>query len=441
MSKQETVPSQSSHFPVRTLRVEVVEGPDAGKRVTSGADRLSIGTATGNDFVLTDATVSRFHVELRASGTGALVRDLGSTNGTLSGPIRLEQATVPPGTVLKLGRTRVRVDDGETVRVELHDTDRLGDLHGRSPAIRRVMARVAKAAPSEGAVLVLGESGTGKEVVSRTIHDLSPRSTGPFATVDCGAIVPSLVSSELFGHERGAFTGADRRYAGAFERANGGTVFLDEIAELPSAVQTTLLGVLERRRFRRVGGSEELSVDVRVVAATNRDLRDAVNNGAFRLDLYYRLAVVVIEIPPLRERAEDVPILLEHFLRENDAAERMNELFPAATIEALSRLPWPGNIRELRNLVESTLAMGEMPAVAPAAIGAQEEAPSGTEDPIGRRLEAPYSQARGEVIEEFERRYLVRLMERAGGNVSRASREAAMNRSHLIELLRKHRIR
>ncbi len=419
-------------LPVRTLTVETLSGPDAGKKQVAESETLAVGTADGNDLVLTDPTVSRFHLELVAGGDGVRVEDHGSTNGTLFEGARIVRGTVPRGATLRLGNTEIRVDDGARVTVDLHEEDELAGLRGRTPVMRRLMARIERAAASDTPVLVVGESGTGKELMARALHDQGARKDQPFITVDCGALSPSLVASELFGHEKGAFTGADARHAGAFERADGGTLFLDEVGELPTALQATLLGALERRRFRRVGGREEVSVDVRVVSATHRDLRAEVNDGTFRLDLYYRLAVVVLKVPPLRERREDVPLLVEHFLREAGVDGPTNEVVPPDVMDALAGHSWPGNVRELRNVVEATLVMGEAPPL--------DEAPAGPGggDLVSRVLGHPYKQARAAILEEFERRYCENLLERADGNVSRAAREARMDRTYLIKLLAKH---
>src|SRR5688572_13229801 len=300
--------------------------------------------------------------------------------------------------------------------------------------MRRLMAQVERAAKTEAAVHVVGESGTGKELIARALHELGPRADRPFVTVDCGALSPTLVASELFGHEKGAFTGADRQHIGAFERADGGTLFLDEIGELPASLQSNLLGVLERRKLRRLGGRTDIAVDIRIVSATNRDLRSEVNRGAFRLDLYYRIAVVVLSNPPLRERPDDVALLVEHFLRDIGHVGLVESLFSQEAMKNLEAHYWPGNVRELRNLVEATVAMGEPPRLEPMI----EEAARSSNDPIGGLLGQPYGAARGALLEQFEKRYLADLVERTGGNVSRAAREARMDRSHLIDLLRRH---
>ena len=303
-----TVPIEQTGRLVRALRVEVLSGPEAGRELVSRSDSVTVGGADGNDLVLTDKTVSRFHLELRRSAGRILAIDLASTNGTRTGGALLQSgsAVVDPGTVLVLGATSLRVDDGEIVDVG-ETPARLGDLFGDSAAMRRVMGQASRVAATDVSVLVFGESGTGKELLARAIHDASPRAAEPFVTVDCGAITPSLFASELFGHERGAFTSADRQHIGAFERAQGGTVFLDEIGELPPELQAALLGALERRRIRRVGGKEEIAIDLRLVSATHRDLRALVNSSAFRLDLFYRDRRGHAAIPPLRERPEDIP--------------------------------------------------------------------------------------------------------------------------------------
>jgi DNA-binding NtrC family response regulator len=306
--------------------------------------------------------------------------------------------------------------------------------------MRRLLARVQKAAQAETAVLLVGESGTGKEVIARALHDEGARRGKPFVTVDCGSLSPALVASELFGHEKGAFTGADRQHAGAFERAHGGTLFLDEVGELPESLQPALLGVLERKKFRRVGGRAEIAVDVRVVSATHRDLRAAVNAGTFRLDLYYRLAVVVLGVPALRERAEDVPLLVEHFLREAGHDGPIENVFPPDTMSSLSQHRWPGNVRELRNVVEAALAMGETPVLEGGAAAPRvgEDLSAATPDALSAMT---YGEARARVLDDFEARYLRALHTRTGGNVSLAAREARVDRSHLIKLLKKHGIK
>jgi DNA-binding NtrC family response regulator len=424
---------------VSTLRVEVVDGPDRGKFVVGG-DVVSVGTARDNALPVADFTVSRYHLDVTVKPGGILVSDLGSTNGTYIGAVRIERAIVPPGTLLKLGGTTIRFDDAVRQPVPAPAAGARRELVGMlavSPQMLRLFADIERIAASPTSVLIVGESGTGKERVAQALHARSQRAGAPLMTIDCGALSSSLLASELFGHERGAFTGADRQHRGAFERAADGTVFLDEIGELPGADQSALLGVLERRRFRRVGGSAELEVDARVIAATNRDLRAEVNNGRFRQDLYHRLAVVVLRLAPLRERREDVPLLVEHFARELGAEGSLESLFGADQLARWQKHPWPGNVRELRNAVEAALVVGPQAAGDPG-LGFAPGVPApglavADDQPI-----LPYKDQRAAVVRDFEHGYLVRLMAQAGGNVSQAARIAKMDRSHLIDLLHRH---
>ncbi len=402
---------------VTTLGVDVVAGPDLGKQATG--ETVSIGTAPGNALALADFTVSRFHLEAAIVAGGVAVRDLGSTNGTFVGSVRIQQAVVPLGAPVTFGGTTVQFRDAGRRSVPApHSAQGYEGMIARAPAMLKLFEDVERVAASNASVLIVGESGTGKERVAAALHARSGRQAQPLVTIDCGALASMLIASELFGHERGAFTGADRMHAGAFERAGAGTVFLDELGELPAADQAALLGVLERRRFRRVGGTKEIEVAARVIAATNRDLRSEVNAGRFRADLYHRLAVVTVRLPALRERPEDILPLVAYFARELGAAEPMETLFPLPLLTHWEQHPWPGNVRELRNAVEAALVIGPPPSE-PASV------PS-------------YKDARASVVASFEVDYLRRLLAAAGGNVSQASRIAKMDRSHLIDLLHRH---
>jgi DNA-binding NtrC family response regulator len=443
VTDQATVPHRITGVPLRTLRVEVVEGPDRGRSFSAQSDLVTIGSAPGNDLVLADDTVSRYHLELRRREDRILLRDLDSTNGTEFGGVLLNQASVLPGIKLRVGKTVITVADGETLTVELHDEDNLGELRGRSPEMRALMAQVRRVARTDASVLLMGETGTGKEVFARAVHECSSRSEQAFETVDCGSLLPTLIASELFGHEKGAFTGAERQHIGAFERAHGGTIFLDEIGELPSSLQPVLLGALERRQFRRVGGTKPIPVDVRLVAATNRDLRQEVNSGAFRADLYYRMAVTLFRLPSLRERPQDIPLLVEHFALQAGFDGEVDGFISPAVMQSLKQHHWPGNVRELRNYVEAALAMGEPPRLGESDPVAPSSGPTSSfpSVPVEALAERPYKDARSTVLDEFERIYLARLLERAGGNVSNAARIARMNRSYLIQMLKRHGIR
>lgn len=431
--------SRQPRIPVQTLVVEIISGPDKGLQGDVQNEILTLGTASSNDLILADPTVSGFHLELARSSLGVHVRDLGSTNGTWIGACRIERGYVSPGTVLRLGNTELRVSDGGGTVVEVFEQDQLDELLGRSAVMRRLMAQIERVARANVPVLMLGESGTGKELVARAIHNCSPRSKGPFVTVDCGALAPTLIASELFGHEKGSFTGAERQHVGAFERAHGGTLFLDEIGELPPELQPQLLGALERRRFRRVGGRSEISVDVRVVSATNRDLRTEVNSGTFRMDLYFRIAVVVLRIPALRERTDDIALLVEHFLRQAGHSGPISDVVSPGTLAELSQHRWLGNVRELRNWVEATMALGEAPELFAEAKAAADEVSNF--DCAPQLLALPYKEARTAVLDKFEGCYLRNILQASQNNVAEAARKARMDRSYLIKLLQKHGLR
>jgi DNA-binding NtrC family response regulator len=418
-----TIEHKRREHVVTSLRIEVVDGPDRGKHAVATDTAIAVGTAPDNQLAVSDFTVSRYHLEASVRPGGIAIADLGSTNGTYVGAVRIERALVPAGTTVRLGATTIRFDDAVRTPVAAPASGQLAGMIAASPLMLRLFADVERIATTSASVLVVGESGTGKERVAEALHLRSGR-TGPLVTIDCGALSSNLLSSELFGHERGAFTGAERQHAGAFERVGTGTVFLDEIGELPPADQVALLGVLERRRFRRVGGTTELELAGRVVAATNRDLRAEVNSGRFRHDLYHRLAVVVLRLPPLRDRPEDVPLLVERFARELGVEGEIEDAFGSEQLSRWQHHPWPGNVRELRNAVESALIIGRGP-VEPEAVDA----------PL-----AGYREARAAQVGAFERAYLTRLMREAEGNVSRAARIARMDRSHLIDLLRRHGI-
>jgi DNA-binding NtrC family response regulator len=430
-SQEGTVPVRKMVLRVRLLGLEAIAGPDKG-RVASSESSLSVGTADGNDVVLTDPTVSRFHLVLRRRGGRIVIRDLGSTNGTRVGSVLLRgvEAELGSSSILEIGNTQLRLVAGPVVAVEPGSGD-FGGVLGTSEVMRQVFSSLARIAPTEVAVLLLGESGTGKEMVARAIHEASERKKGPFEIVDCGALPPSLFASELFGHERGAFTGAERRHVGAFERANGGTLFLDEVGELSAEVQSALLGVLERRKMRPLGSTREIPVDVRLVSATSRDLRKEVNSGGFRLDLYYRLAVVLLELPPLRERRDDIPILAQRFLAESGSQASIEELFPPGEMARLVGHEWRGNVRELRNVVMGTLALGH------SALGS---ASSPETKALGSGFPA-YREARRMALDAFEKQYLTDLLAHTEGNVRAASREAKMDRNYLTELLRRHNVK
>jgi len=438
---------------LRRCRVEIVSGPDAGLVRDVEAPVIRIGARRGNDVQLSDSKVSGLHCEIRLDDRGYRLRDLDSTNGTYVSSLRINDIYITPGTQIALGSTRLKFEPlGESVEIELADTDRYGSMIGRSVKMRELFARLEKLARTDTTVLVTGETGAGKELVAEALHDNSPREKGPFVVLDCGSIPPNLIESELFGHERGAFTGATSSYAGAFERAHGGTVFLDEIGELPLAMQPKLLRVLERKEVRRVGGSKTIEVDVRIVAATNRDLGVEVNRGRFREDLYYRLAVARIHVPALRDRKDDLPLLIEHILATTPGGEAAQ--IAQETIDLMMKHDWPGNVRELRNVIERAVLLAESPenedslrrapAPAPRSEPSITVTPSQTATSTDATMTVPvdvgipFKHAKQNVISEFERRYISRLLAQHDGNISAAARAAGIDRMSIHKML--HRL-
>jgi transcriptional regulator with GAF, ATPase, and Fis domain len=424
--------------------------PDGGEERREFAQTVvRVGGKPGNDLVLRDETVSRFHFEIALDEHGFRLRDLGSTNGTLVDGWRAADLYLRPGAEIRIGQSKVVFEPSEErAELPLSEDERFGALVGRSAAMRELFATLGRIAPTSFTVLIEGETGTGKEGVADAIHQASPRSKAPFVVFDCAAVSGNLLESEFFGHERGAFTGAETTRSGCMEEAHRGTLFLDEIGELPLDLQPKLLRALERREFRRVGGTRVHTVDVRVVAATNRDLAREVNQGTFRDDLYYRLGVVRVRIPPLRERPEDVRLLAEHFLRTSltddpALAERVLATVPAGDWERLERYPWPGNARELRNVVDRALALGTDasplrfdPAAAGPGVPRGPVRPTTPAPPVD--LDRPMLPQRAELVVAFEKAYLTGVLERHDGKYSRAASAAGIDRMYFKRLLRRH---
>jgi DNA-binding NtrC family response regulator len=402
--------------------------------------QATVGRHPTNDLVLRDSAVSAVHLELTRGTAGrVLVRDAGSTNGTWLGPQRLVEAELAPGAVLRVGATLLEVQaDSRAQPMAPAELTSFEHLVGTAVQMRELFAVLDRVAGKPLSLLVQGETGTGKEEVARAVHARSARSGGPFAVLDATTIPAPLAESVLFGHERGAFTGAESRYQGAFVRAHGGTLFFDEIGELPLALQPKLLRVLERRELMRLGGKELVPIDVRVIAATHRDLRLEIEAGRFREDLYFRLAQVRVVLPPLRDRAGDVPALVRHFL--DQVAEPAGEAV-AIDDEALAELgrrPFPGNVRELRNILVRAAALCEGGCIRIRDIAGEGYGFRGSDaerSPLD--LNGTFSEAKQRAIERFERVYLEALVRRCGGNLSRASREADLARHHLRDLLKK----
>ncbi len=435
-----TVKLKDHQYTLESFRVEVIAGPNAGAWSTAVEGRATVGTADDVTLRLTDPTVSRYHVEFEATPEGVAVRDLGSTNGVFVGAVALREARVGATTDLRVGQSVLRlVIDGSRAAVPLSSQASFGGLLGASPAMRRVYATLERAAPTTVPVLILGESGTGKEVAARAVHAASSRAHRPLEVVDCGGLPPTLVESELFGHERGAFTGATGEKEGAFERADGGTLFLDELGEMPLEVQPKFLRALGEGEVRRVGARKARKVDVRVIAATNRDLRREVNAGRFRADLYYRLAVIQVRMPPLRERLEDLPLIVPSMI-ERIRRERRVPGAPDADrelLELLARHTWPGNVRELRNFLEQYVVLQVAPPFEGDA-GADATAQGDGDAALLAGLDAlPLRAAKAELTERFERRYLARLLAETGGNVAEAARRAGVDRGTVFRTIRR----
>src|SRR5262245_55416627 len=424
------------HTLVQRFWLLVVAGPDAGATYTSNGERTVIGTHDSADLVLHDSTVSRFHCEIAPVHGRPLLRDLGSLNGTSINGVAVVSAHLHSGATIAMGRSQVRFDLGaEQVKIPVSERARFGVMVGRSVAMRRAFALLERAAATDSTVLLEGETGTGKEVAAESIHRESGRAKGPFVVVDCSAIPGDLLESELFGHERGAFTGAVAAREGAFEAAHGGTIFLDEIGELPLELQRTRLRVLERRECKRVGATRYTPVDVRVVAATNRNLRSEVNAKKFRSDLYYRLAVLEVRLPPLRERLDDLSLLVDHVVEGLRLADHP-ESKVVRTQEFLAHLAqhtWPGNVRELRNYIERCIALSERPPLAGPDVGGDGDAKIDIAQPLKAAREA--------WIRSYERRYAEGLLARHDDNVTAAERAAGVDRIHFYRLLWRHGLR
>jgi DNA-binding NtrC family response regulator len=430
------VDGRATELRLRRFRLEIVAGADAGKSEDFSVASVRVGGRPPADFVLADERVSGLHFEVRLDEHGFRLLDLGSTNGTFVAGVRVNDVYLRAPALVEAGDSRVRlVSLADSVEVPLSAGDRFGPLVGASVVMRALFARLERLAAVDTTVLVTGETGTGKDLVAEAIHLASPRRAQPFEIVDCGAVAPNLIESALFGHARGAFTGAATAQAGAFERAHGGTLFLDEIGELPLDLQPRLLRAVEHRQVRRLGASEPVAVDVRVVAATNRDLALEVSRGRFREDLYFRLAVAHLHLPPLRERKEDLPLLVEHLLSTMGGAGFLSP----RTLELLAKHDWPGNVRELRNALERAARLGETPVDTGelGVLSPERAASAPADDPVSVPidLDRPFKDHKQQVVEAFERAYVSALVRRHGGNVSAAARAAGLDRMSLYKIL------
>ena len=401
-----------------------------------------MGAHSANDMVLAeDRTASRHHFEIQYTERGYLLVDLNSTNGTFLDGRRIERAYLTAGSQIRAGSSTLSFAPiDEEVTIEPDRDGQLGGMVGQSAKMRQIFGLIKKIAPMDVSVIIQGETGTGKELVARAVHDNSGRRKEPFVVLDCGAIPPNLIESELFGHEKGAFTGAVNSRPGAFERASGGTIFLDELGELRLDLQPKLLRVLENREVRRVGGNDVIEVDVRVIAATNRDLVKEIQSGNFREDLYFRLSVINIQLPPLRQRRDDIPHILRSGLADPDiVAKHGRKHFSPGALSMLSSYPWPGNVRELMNVLSHVLTFSDHDEIdvphLPARIqGQQKEAPL----PFNEHLS--FKDAKEQLLENFEREYIGQVLRRCDGNISRAARESGLHRKSIERLVKKYQL-
>jgi DNA-binding NtrC family response regulator len=412
----------------------VIKGPDRGEQVSLAGKSVTFGSAPSCDLVLSDKTVSRRHAQAVLENDEVMVRDLGSTNGSFIQGSRFKEITVGFGAEIKFGRTVVKfLPDEEAVEPAEAEAENFGQLIGRDTKMRRLFALLSDISPNDATVLIEGETGTGKELIAEEIHNHSKREQGPLVVFDCGAVPRELIESALFGHVKGSFTGAVADRKGAFAEAHGGTIFLDEIGELPIDMQPALLRVLDKKAVRKVGANTYDKVDVRVVAATNRDLREEVGKKQFREDLYYRLAVIRVHLPPLRERGFDIALLVEHFIKAFSAGRNLK--ITPEEMQRLKAYSWPGNVRELRNVIERACVLSKGDSLnLDDVLGADAAAP-----PIlGIRTDLPFKEAKGQLVELFEREYIIDLMKRHKMNLSAAAREAQIDRKHLRELIRKY---
>ncbi|HZO11943.1 MAG TPA: sigma 54-interacting transcriptional regulator [Polyangiaceae bacterium] len=433
---------------VTTLRVDAAEVPavrleargPAGEQfdVPLGMQPITVGSDEECDLVLADGAISRRHCSFALSAQGVRLRDLGSKNGTFVGAVRVLDALVTTGDEVRLGSWRIGLAIvGAPTTVALSTSARFGDALGGSVVMRALFAQLERVARSDATVLLVGESGTGKEVLAKGIHQVSARATGPFVVFDCAAVAPNLVESELFGHARGAFTGATTDRRGLLEQANAGTLFIDELGELPLELQPKLLRALEDQTIKPVGGNAYRPVDVRIVAATHRDLRARIREGSFREDLFFRIAVVEAHVAPLRQHKEDIVLLVERFLADHDPPRALRDV-PKRTLELLEAHDWPGNVRELRNAVTRLLLF---PDSLPGVLGRTDAAPAPANTDNDPLLHLALREAREVVIERFEDWYIRSKLREHTGNVTRAAAAMGVSRQLVHRLMERYGIR
>jgi transcriptional regulator with GAF, ATPase, and Fis domain len=421
-------------------KLTVMSGENEGKEFILSRPLIRVGTRKENEMVLKDETMSRTHFEIKQTKDGYLLTDSGSLNGVFINGLRVKEAFLSAGNVIRAGKTELKfLPMDETFEVVPSSKTRFVNLIGGSTAMRKIYTIIDKVAPTDVTVIIEGESGTGKELIASAIHEKSKRVKKPFVVFDCSAVAENLIESELFGHEKGSFTGATGLRHGAFELGDSGTVFLDEIGELNIELQPKLLRVLESRTIRRVGGDRPLPIDVRVVAATNRNLEAEVKKGNFREDLFYRLNVVPIYLPPLRKRKEDIPLIVDHFIEmhNKEHADRAIEGITTGAMELLMSYDWPGNVRELRNTVNRALSFMDGKQITP------EDIPERVRVPIAKaeldiRDDLGFKDAKEQWIASFEKQYLEEVLKKNNFNISAAAKEAGIDRKSVQRLVKKY---
>ncbi|MRG96864.1 sigma 54-interacting transcriptional regulator [Polyangium spumosum] len=428
----------------------VVAGPSRGQTfaVAPGhPSRVLVGQSPSCDLRIDDRLVSRRHAAFEIRRGKLRVTDLDSTNGTSVQGVAVLDALLVGGEVVTMGETQIRVDRlADQAPAAIPSAVRFGSMVGASPEMRALYPLCERLSGALVPVLIEGETGTGKEVLAESLHEMGPRKHGPFVVFDCTAVPPNLVESALFGHERGAFTGATESRKGVFEEAHGGTLLLDEIGDLELPLQAKLLRALERSEVQRVGSNRWIRVDARILAATRRDLDHEIQEGRFRDDLFYRLAVARIELPPLRRRSGDVLVLAQHFWRKLASKDTP---FPPEFAARITDYAWPGNVRELYNAVARRVALGELAPIATARPGAPK--PAGVPRPSAKAasaadwieeilaLELPLPRARERVVEVFERRYVERVLAAHGGNVGAAAAASGIARRYFQLIKARHK--